>query len=234
MRILNSTAPYNLFGIEGQDYKSARVVVLPVPYDSTSTYRVGSREGPRAIIAASRPLELYSEELGLNICDRVGIFTLEELAPDYDSPLFDRGVERATIEAVENSLFKDTLLPMRYKGDHYFKGGDWLLLGAEYARYYARNGRLDDAQAIVNYICGKYCDDRACHLPEQEINGKQADNPDEGGLLARNGNKPIQDLAWSYAALLRAIMEINAAKETEAIAARVPAHLRTEPAAKLR
>ena len=35
------------------DYSSARVVVIPSPYDGTSTYRTGSREGPAAILSAS-------------------------------------------------------------------------------------------------------------------------------------------------------------------------------------
>src|SRR5208283_6076545 len=77
--------PYNLFGLEEQNYKKAKVVVIPVPYDSTSTYRSGAREGPHAIITASRAMELYSEETGSDISD-VGVFTTEELAPDVSSP----------------------------------------------------------------------------------------------------------------------------------------------------
>jgi agmatinase len=46
------------------DLKSARAVVLPVPYDRTATYGKGAAQGPAAIIAASCNLELYDEELG--------------------------------------------------------------------------------------------------------------------------------------------------------------------------
>ncbi|MCL5115115.1 MAG: arginase family protein, partial [Candidatus Marsarchaeota archaeon] len=80
MTILNTLPPYNLFGLEEQDYKSAKVVVVPIPYDSTSTYKVGSREGPRAIIEASRPMELYNEEFGRD-ATAVGIYTTEEMQP---------------------------------------------------------------------------------------------------------------------------------------------------------
>ena len=38
---------------EYSDYERSRVVVLPVPYDSTASGWVGSREGPNAIIDAS-------------------------------------------------------------------------------------------------------------------------------------------------------------------------------------
>ena len=34
--------------------EDCRVVVVPVPYDATTSYRGGAGEGPRAIIEASR------------------------------------------------------------------------------------------------------------------------------------------------------------------------------------
>ena len=43
---------------EHSDYERARVVILPVPYDSTASGWVGSREGPAAIIDASANMEL--------------------------------------------------------------------------------------------------------------------------------------------------------------------------------
>ncbi|MDO8785764.1 MAG: agmatinase, partial [Syntrophales bacterium] len=42
----------------------AAFIVLPVPYDLTSTYQGGSRNGPLAILGASNHMELYDEELG--------------------------------------------------------------------------------------------------------------------------------------------------------------------------
>jgi agmatinase len=43
--------------------RDALFVVIPVPYDLTSTYQPGSRRGPAAIIEASTNMELYDEEL---------------------------------------------------------------------------------------------------------------------------------------------------------------------------
>lgn len=113
MKILNSMPPYNLFGIDEQNYDTARIVVLPVPYDSTSTYRVGSREGPHAIIEASRNMELYSEELDRIISD-VGIFTLEELAPDFNSP--EGMINRIAKEV--GLLLEDSKIPILLGGEH--------------------------------------------------------------------------------------------------------------------
>src|SRR5271157_4499106 len=82
---LNSLPKHNLFGIDEQDYDSAQVVVLPVPYDSTTTYKTGARNGPDAIMDASRNLELYSYELGADV-SKIGICTLQNMAPDLSSP----------------------------------------------------------------------------------------------------------------------------------------------------
>ena len=70
---------------EDSSFERSRVVVLPVPYDSTVTARAGTRDGPRAIIEASADMELYDVGLGIEPC-RHGIHTLPELAPHTGSP----------------------------------------------------------------------------------------------------------------------------------------------------
>jgi agmatinase len=70
-------APQRNFGhlaAEDSAFETSRVVVLPVPYDGTTCYRPGAREGPLAIIDASRNLELYDAELHRSLY-RVGIHT---------------------------------------------------------------------------------------------------------------------------------------------------------------
>jgi agmatinase len=46
------------------EYENARAVVLPVPYDATTTARAGARDGPEAIISASEDMELYDAGSG--------------------------------------------------------------------------------------------------------------------------------------------------------------------------
>src|SRR3972149_5218922 len=78
---------------EYASYERARVVVLPVPYDSTTTARAGAREGPAAIIAASADMELYDVGLGFEPY-RWGIHTLPELAPlSGDAELMIKSIE---------------------------------------------------------------------------------------------------------------------------------------------
>ncbi len=73
--------PFNFCGLETNKsaWESSRVVIIPVPYDLTTTYLPGTRFAPQAIIRASQQLELFDEELGLEITD-IGIHTLPELA----------------------------------------------------------------------------------------------------------------------------------------------------------
>jgi agmatinase len=67
------------------DPAAAQVFIIPVPYDGTASYRGGARDGPRAIIEASRHLEDYDLELDRDV-SLVGVHTMPEIAPDLTSP----------------------------------------------------------------------------------------------------------------------------------------------------
>ena len=66
-------------------FDDAQFVIIPVPYDLTSTYQAGSRRGPEAIITASGNLELYDEEL-LRETFLSGIHTMAPLSIDARGP----------------------------------------------------------------------------------------------------------------------------------------------------
>ena len=57
------------------NYEKSKVVILPIPYEKTTTYMEGTKKGPDAILEASVGLQLYDEELEKDICN-VGICTL--------------------------------------------------------------------------------------------------------------------------------------------------------------
>ncbi|MCY3637617.1 MAG: agmatinase [Chloroflexi bacterium] len=63
----------------------AGVFVIPVPYDSTTSFKAGARHGPAAIIEASKHIEDYDIELDCDI-SATGIHTTPELLPQMDSP----------------------------------------------------------------------------------------------------------------------------------------------------
>jgi agmatinase len=63
---------------EYSNLRDARIVIIPVPYDRTSTWIKGADKGPAAIIEASANMELYDIETGSEVYRR-GIFTADAL-----------------------------------------------------------------------------------------------------------------------------------------------------------
>lgn len=105
-------APYTFLGLPN-DFQKAKAVVFPVPYDSTASYRAGTREGPHAMIVASRQVELYDHEIkksmGMN-----DVFTAGELEPSMTGP-------EKTIESVEENISEIMSLdkfPLMLGGEH--------------------------------------------------------------------------------------------------------------------
>jgi len=99
-------APYSQF-------ETSQVVILPVPYDSTTDWRSGTRDSPQAIIDASQYLELYDRELDREIY-QVGIYTLPELQPLMSGP--EQMVQRVH-EAASDFVHQGKLVAM-LGGEH--------------------------------------------------------------------------------------------------------------------
>lgn len=95
------------------DFETSKIVILPVPYESTVTYRTGTSDGPIAIIDASQSLELYDRELDREIC-RVGIHTLPELEPLMSGP--EQMVNR--VYQVARDLLEGDKIPVMLGGEH--------------------------------------------------------------------------------------------------------------------
>jgi agmatinase len=89
-----------------------------VPYDATTTFRAGARDGPRAIVDASMQLELYDAELGCEIAG-VGIHTLPELEPHLGDPAAMVARVRETVAG----LLADGKLPLLLGGEHTLTAG---------------------------------------------------------------------------------------------------------------
>jgi agmatinase len=105
----------NFGGIEDSfaDYNNAAFVIVPVPYDLTSTYQPGSRRGPAAIIDASSNMELYDEELHQETYT-VGINTLFPVEVDARGPSEMIQTVRRTIAQVTS----DGKIPVMLGGEH--------------------------------------------------------------------------------------------------------------------
>jgi agmatinase len=67
---------YGKFGPEFSAYETSKIVILPVPYDETSTWIKGADRAPQAIFEASTHLELYDIDTNTEIY-RIGIHTAQ-------------------------------------------------------------------------------------------------------------------------------------------------------------
>jgi len=98
---------------EFSGYKTSQVVVLPVSYEGTVTYRRGTARGAKAIIRASRQLELYDEETEFEAY-RVGIHTAKKISGNRLSPeeIIDR------VYARWRKFLKDDKFIVMIGGEH--------------------------------------------------------------------------------------------------------------------
>lgn len=133
--------PDNFLGLPARyaDYRTARFAVMPVPYDATTTYGGGTREGPRAIIAASQQVELFDERLGREP-HRAGVATLPALEPDA------RGPEAmvAAVHAAARRVVRDGKFLIGLGGEHSITAG---LVRAVHARHRGLSVLQIDAHA---------------------------------------------------------------------------------------
>ena len=93
-------------------YGSAEFVLLPVPYDGTSTFVKGADKGPQALIDASDSIELYDVEEDMEVYRR-GIHTA---APVTSSATPDEMV--AEVKARTAAYLRDGKMSVVLGGEH--------------------------------------------------------------------------------------------------------------------
>ena len=98
---------------EFSDFEKSRVIILPVPYEATTTYGKGTKKGPRAIITASQNMELYDEETESESY-KIGIHTLKAFKEGFDSP---QRMTKALADRAQG-LFSSGKLVIALGGEH--------------------------------------------------------------------------------------------------------------------
>src|SRR5512146_3424593 len=66
--------------------QEAEAVILPIPYEATVTYGGGTREGPEAILSASRQVELWDEENNWDPSSAIKLATANPVLPEASGP----------------------------------------------------------------------------------------------------------------------------------------------------
>jgi len=108
-------------------FEQASIVILPVPYDLTTTYQPGARFGPRALLTASHDVELFDEELRWDP-SIVGLHTLPPLEPQAAGP---QAMVPLVAEQTE-ALWRAGKFPVLLGGDHSISIGAFEALGANW------------------------------------------------------------------------------------------------------
>jgi agmatinase len=79
-------ASLNFLDLRSLPVKEAEAVILPIPYEATTTYGAGTREGPEAILAASRQVELWDEDYNWDPAATIRLATAAPILPEVAGP----------------------------------------------------------------------------------------------------------------------------------------------------
>ncbi len=111
----NLFLPHNFLALpeELSKLKNSKFVLLPVPYEESTTFVKGTKYGPRALIYASHEIELFDSELGFEPCEK-GICTLDELEPLVSDP--EKMTKR--IQDVAEKLLEKEKIVVSIGGEH--------------------------------------------------------------------------------------------------------------------
>lgn len=104
-------------------YEESKVVILPIPYEATTTYRKGCETGPEALLIASDQLEAYDEELDREPCLEVGIFTCPAIADTRLQPSLTAEQMLEEVGATVTQLLDDGKFVIAVGGEHAITSG---------------------------------------------------------------------------------------------------------------
>jgi len=111
-RFLDIKPPYT-------DYKTAKFVVVPVPYEETVSYGKGTAKGPDAILSASLHIEDYDIELDREI-SRVGIHVGKDIKDILPAHAYRQagGRHGEGIKGRIRKILDDKKIPVMLGGEH--------------------------------------------------------------------------------------------------------------------
>jgi agmatinase len=99
-------------------YEASRVVILPIPYEATTSYRKGCENGPDALLEASQQLENYDDELDREIASDAGIYTYSSIADTRSNQsISSEKMLNVTRETV-SQLIQDDKFVIALGGEH--------------------------------------------------------------------------------------------------------------------
>lgn len=113
--------------VDAVAYEKSTVVVIPCPWEKTTTYMRGTKEGPRAILEASAQVEFYDGELKREMW-QPGIHTWPSL--DFEGLDSKKAMEK--IQGVVAKILEDKKFPLCLGGEHSLSEGPIAALSQRY------------------------------------------------------------------------------------------------------
>ncbi|MDY0254882.1 MAG: arginase family protein, partial [Tenuifilaceae bacterium] len=90
------------------DEQNSEIVILPIPYDGTSTWVKGADKGPEALLEASANMELYDIETDTEVYLK-GIYTAPAIAQDASPEAMVEAAEKETLNYLGTGKFVVTI-----------------------------------------------------------------------------------------------------------------------------
>ena len=82
----------------------AKIVLIPVPYDGTSTWQKGADKGPEAFLNASENMELYDIETGTEVYQQ-GVYLADAVTENSSPEAMVDAVHQATKKYIKRNKF---------------------------------------------------------------------------------------------------------------------------------
>lgn len=84
--------------------EQAKIVLIPVPYDGTSTWQKGADKGPQAFLEASENMELYDIETDTEVYQQ-GVFLADAVTENTSPEAMVEAVHQATKKYIKKNKF---------------------------------------------------------------------------------------------------------------------------------
>lgn len=202
-----NASPLNPYaGVEttNSTFDRARAVVIPVPYDGTSTWGKGADAGPEALLRATENMELYDIETQSEVY-REGVFVSETIQEDSSPEAMTAAVKSATQQVLDAGK-----IPVVIGGEHSVSIGAIQACADRHpglavlhidAHADLRKSYLGSA---CNHACAVHWASRNCTLVQVGIRSMDASELNyiqEGRLFTGDDCRQREDAAWQADAL---------------------------------
>lgn len=101
---MNTSKTYAGIGEEFANAETSKIILIPVPYDGTSTWGKGADKGPEAFLHASEQMELYDIETDTEVYKQ-GIFLTEPVTENESPKTMVEAVHSITKHYIKRNKF---------------------------------------------------------------------------------------------------------------------------------